>query len=150
MAHPPPKDATELWPDPLNPGKMLKLELSSTATSGFKGVTKATGKMWQARLLIDGELRHVKSSRRKRECAIALAQAKEMLAEEKRVKELCSKWHPRPAAARLEGPFSMPVPALGESNEKAVPMKRDGTFFGLQGAEARQFRALLGGARWPE
>ena len=83
---PPPKEATELWPDPLNPGKMLKLELSSTATSGFKGVTKATGKIWQARLLIDGELRHVKSSRRKRECAIALAQAKEMLAGEKRVK----------------------------------------------------------------
>lgn len=81
---------------------------------------EATGKIWQARLLIDGELRHVKSSRRKRECAIALAQAKEMLAGEKRVKELCSKWHPRPAAARLEGPFSMPVPALGESNEKAL------------------------------
>ena len=144
MAHPPPKAATELCPDPLHPGKVLTLELSSTAKSGFKGVTKGAGKTWQARLHIDGELRHIKSSSSKRQCAIALAQAKEMLAGEKRVKEITSRWHSRRVGAGLESPSCTPAPALGEVNENAVPKERDRTLFGLQGAEAKQFRALLG------
>ena len=57
---------------------MLELQLSRTAKSGFKGVTKTSGKSWQARIMIDGKLHHVHSSRKPRECAIRLALAERL------------------------------------------------------------------------
>ena len=65
----------ELCEHPVAPGIMLELQLSRTAKSGFKGVTKTSGKSWQARIMIDGKLHHVHSSRKPRDCAIRLAWA---------------------------------------------------------------------------
>ena len=65
--------ATEPCADPLEPGKLLQLELSKTAKSGFKGVTKTVGKHWQARITHAGKSHHVHSSLDPRHCAIMLA-----------------------------------------------------------------------------
>ena len=65
--------ATEPCADPLEPGKLLQLELSKTAKSGFKGVTKTIGKHWQARVTHEGKAFHLHSSIDPRHCAIMLA-----------------------------------------------------------------------------
>ena len=72
--------ATEPCPDPDEPGVVLQLERSSTAKSRYKGVTKVKGKTWQARVMDGGKLVHVSSSRKPRDCAIALAQFKRLRA----------------------------------------------------------------------
>ena len=65
----------EPYEDPVSPGIILELQLSRTAKSGFKGVTNTSGTSWQARMMIDGKLHHVHSSRKPRDCAIRLAWA---------------------------------------------------------------------------
>jgi len=65
--------ATEPCADPLDPGKLLQLELSRTAKSGFTGVTKTIGKHWQARVTHEGKAFHLHSSIDPRHCAIMLA-----------------------------------------------------------------------------
>ena len=76
MAQPSLAAATEACPDPDEPGVVLQLERSSTAKSRYKGVTKVNEKIWQARVMVDGKLQHLRSSRKPRDCAIALAQFK--------------------------------------------------------------------------
>ena len=76
MAQPSLAAATEACPDPDEPSVVLQLERSSTAKSRYKGVTKVNEKIWQARVMVDGKLQHVRSSRKPRDCAIALAQFK--------------------------------------------------------------------------
>ena len=73
--------ATEPCADPLEPGKLLQLELSKTAKSGFKGVTKTIGKHWQARAMVGDKLMHVHSSLDPRHCAIVLALVKRQVAD---------------------------------------------------------------------
>ena len=74
MPHPPFDASIELCVDPDDHKVMLQLERSIAAKSGYKGVTKVSNKTWQARVMHRGTLRHLKSSRKPRDCAIALAQ----------------------------------------------------------------------------
>ena len=68
------------------------------------------------------------------------------------VAAMLSKKYSMPAVGKESMSSCAPAPALGEVKENSVRLEQEGTFFALQGAEAKEFRAVLGGGRkwWTE
>ena len=145
MAQPSLAAATEACPDPDEPGVVLQLERSSTAKSRYKGVTKVNEKIWQARVMVDGKLQHVRSSRKPRECAIALAQFKRAWAaqEKKRLEMAAAVGKPR--ALEPTG-FTCALHAAGCCPGGECQMARMSHMISREGAykEAIAWRAMYG------
>ena len=74
--------ATELFTSPadhLFPGETYELVLAPGTASGYKGVSMLTDELWQARMTINGKVRHVCTGSDPRECAWVLARLQRFL-----------------------------------------------------------------------
>ena len=70
---------TELFTAPadhLFPGETYELVLAPGTASGYKGVSKLNDELWQARVTVDGKVRHLCTGSDPRECAWVLARWK--------------------------------------------------------------------------